>query len=112
MAMSLIGQLRQRIELQSAVDTVDDYGQSSRTWTTYATVWAQVQTLNGSEPKYAGALNPIAGYLVSIRYRSDILPTHKIIYGSKTLNITSCIDPEGTRIWTKITADEAIQVGV
>ena len=38
--------------------------------------------------------------MVEIRYRSDITPDMRIVWGSRTLNITRAFDPDGRKTRT------------
>ena len=66
-----IGDLRHRIILQAPTDYQDEFGQPVRSWTTYATVWAQVNESGASESVDGMQLNASAVHSILVRYRSD-----------------------------------------
>ncbi len=103
-AATVVGDLRRRVALQAATDALDDYGQAIRTWATYATVWASVLSTPGSEPQSALMQSSVTTYTVTIRYRTDVLPTHRMIYGDITLNIVGLSTVEGVNKHLKIMA--------
>jgi SPP1 family predicted phage head-tail adaptor len=103
-AMTVVGDLRRRVALQAATDALDDYGQAIRTWATYATVWASVVSTPGSEPQSALMQSSVTTYTVTIRYRTDVLPIHRIIYGDITLNIVGISTIDGLNEHLRITA--------
>jgi SPP1 family predicted phage head-tail adaptor len=103
-AMTVVGDLRRRVSLQAATDSVDSYGQAIRTWTTYATVWASVVSTPGSEPQSALMQSAVTTYTVTIRYRTDVLPIHRVIYGDITLNIVGISTIDGLNEHLRITA--------
>ena len=103
-AMTVVGDLRRRVALQAATDALDDYGQAIRTWATYATVWASVVSTPGSEPQSALMQSSVTTYTVTMRYRTDVLPTHRIIYGDITLNIVGISTIDGLNEHLRITA--------
>lgn len=84
------GELTQRLALQSdAGTTIDAYGQAIRSWTTYATVWASVRPLSGREQEIGAARGTVVSHRVKLRYRSDIVPGHRFLLGSRVIEIVS-----------------------
>jgi SPP1 family predicted phage head-tail adaptor len=90
--------------LQAATDALDDYGQAIRTWSTYATVWASVVSTPGSEPQSALMQSSVTTYTITMRYRTDVLPTHRMIYGDITLNIVGLSTVDGVNKHLRIMA--------
>lgn len=85
------GQLRQRIELQSVTEELDDYGGSVKIWSTQATVWAQVMPLVGREYFLAQQIGSEINCKIRTRYRADLLPTPKwrIVHEGNEYDIVS-----------------------
>lgn len=104
--MPAIGQLRQRIELQSATDAADAYGQATRTWATYATVWAQVLPAGGGEPVVGDQQQQTTTHKITIRYRAGVEATHRALLGSRVLNFASVRNWEERERWLEIDATE------
>jgi SPP1 family predicted phage head-tail adaptor len=102
--VTVVGDLRRRVALQSPTDSLDSYGQAIRTWATYATVWASVVSTPGSEPQSALMQSSVTTYTVTMRYRTDVLPTHRMIYGAITLNIVGISTIDGLNEHLRITA--------
>ena len=103
-AGTVVGDMRRRVSLQAATDALDDYGQAIRTWATYATVWASVVSTPGSEPQSALMQSSVTTYTVTMRYRTDVLPTHRMIYGDITLNIVGLSTVDGVNKHLRIMA--------
>jgi SPP1 family predicted phage head-tail adaptor len=103
-AATVVGDLRRRVALQAPADSIDSYGQAIRTWATYATVWASVVSTPGSEPQSALMQSSVTTYTVTMRYRTDVLPIHRVIYGDITLNIVGISTIDGLNEHLKITA--------
>ncbi len=103
-AGTVVGDMRRRVSLQAATDALDDYGQAIRTWATYATVWASVVSTPGSEPQSALMQSSVTTYTITMRYRTDVLPTHRMIYGDITLNIVGLSTVEGVNKHLRIMA--------
>lgn len=105
--MPPIGKLRHRVSLQSAVDAADSFGQPIRTWSTYATVWAQVVPTSGDESPLANQLHGSTTHKVTIRHRTGVDVGHRILFGTRVLNISAPPrDPEERGIWLEIDAEE------
>lgn len=86
--MSLItGNLIQRIALQSYDESRTASGAVTRTWSTYATVWAQLRTLSGRERDRAQQEAATLSHEITIRYRSGVRPDHRVYYAGRTFDI-------------------------
>lgn len=103
-----IGDLRHRIDLQSYTDYIDIYGKPDRSWTTYATVWAQITPTSSSESINGLQLNASTTHAVLIRYREDVQANHRVLFGSRVLNIQGVRNLDETNIATGLTCQEAI----
>lgn len=67
--MSAAGRYRQRVVIESAVDTQDSTtGEPIRTWSELATVWAAVEPLKGRELLLDGGLRTEVDTRVLIRW--------------------------------------------
>jgi len=86
------GKLQHRIALQSSSVAADTFGEPIQTWTTYGTVWADVQPFSGRERLYAQQAGAETNYRVIIRYNSSVLPTHRVYWGTKYLEINAVIN--------------------
>ncbi len=102
----IIGELRHRLELQSPTDSVDSYGQPTRTWSTYATVWGKVMPVSAGESQLANQQQSDITHRVLIRHRSDVTAEHRILFGSRELNIRGVRDTEERGISLEIDAEE------
>jgi len=108
-----IGDLRHRIELQAPTDYQDEFGQPVRSWTKYATVWAQINESGASESIDGMQLNASAVHSILVRYRSDIQSNHRILWGERLLNIVGPPrDLDGTKIALLIGAAENVAAEV
>lgn len=101
-----IGKLRHRLELQSATDSTDSYGQPARTWATYATVWGEVVPVSGVEAQTAYQAGVVLTHLVTVRYRDDVTAQHRIKYGTRYLNIKAVRNQEERGIALEMDAEE------
>lgn len=81
------GQLRHRITIQQNQPTVGTNGEPVDVWSTYATVWARIETLTAREWYTAAQTAQEATLRVMIRYRDDIVPKMRVVWGARTLYV-------------------------
>jgi SPP1 family predicted phage head-tail adaptor len=95
------GLMRDRVAIKQRVDGLDEYGGQSESFTTLATVWAQVKPATGTERHAADQPEAILSHTVTIRYRSDITPELYLeVENGPTLDIWSVnnIDRRNARL--------------
>ena len=85
------GRYRHRITLQNATITRNEYGEVIRTWYDLDTVWAAVDTLKGDEYFAARTLRNAVSHRVTLRYRSDITPHHRLLFEGRTFDIEAVL---------------------
>ena len=84
------GELTQRISLQrDDSTTVDDYGQVTRSWSTYHTTWASVRPLSGREQEQGMARQATISHRVRIRFKGGVQHGDRISMGNRILEIVS-----------------------
>ena len=88
------GFLRNQVELQTNSPSTNGFGEQIASWTTVATVWASITPLSGREFVEAKAREVDATVRITIRYRSDMLPTPnwRVKFGSRYYDIDSVIN--------------------
>ena len=100
------GELKHRILFESETTTGDGSGGFISTWAEVATVWAKVQNGGGREKAEAMQLKPQTDYVLTVRYRSDMLAPAgqkmRATVEGRLCNITSVEDIELAKRWLKI----------
>jgi SPP1 family predicted phage head-tail adaptor len=91
------GQLRHQITIKAPTHTSDGMGGVTTTWGTVATCWAAVEPLRGREWVESNLENAELTGKVVMRYKSGILPTYQVYFGSRTFEILSVIDVDERR---------------
>jgi SPP1 family predicted phage head-tail adaptor len=71
-------------------------GVETRTPADYATAWASVQPLSGSEYWRAQQVSSRISWKVRLDYREDLLQSDRIIYGTKRLEIVAVLSDRAT----------------
>lgn len=107
--MSLIGEMRNRVALQTLGGVTDAGGGQSTSYSTATTVWAKVENLSGSESSFGDQLRSINNYRFTIRYYSALTTKYRISYDSKTFDIQYIKDiDEGRNKFQEILATEGV----
>ena len=89
-----IGGLRHRVVLQKKEITEDELKQQSEVWTDIASVWASVEPVSGREYFAAGQVNSEISVKITIRYRKDVTPDIRMVFGGKVYELLSVINPK------------------
>jgi SPP1 family predicted phage head-tail adaptor len=91
------GNLRHRIELQSAVETRDAVGGVQYTWATVVSVWGDIRALNSRETVSNAQVVGRVTHFIKIRQYAALRQTWRVKYGSRIFNITGIrnIDERG-----------------
>jgi len=108
-----IGKLDRRITIQRATLTVNDYGERAETWTTLATVWAEVNFRpgSGSETIESDQVFAVQRVRFVIRYSStvsDLKPSDRVSYNGQLYQIEAVQEigrEEGLRLVTTSTGE-------
>lgn len=107
-----IGQLDQRLTLQSRAAGVDVLGQPSGSWSTVATVWGKARPLRSRELFAAGQVQNVSDIEFTIRYRSDVAATWRVLWRDVPHDITGTpIDVDGQRQWLQLVAVSGVRDG-
>jgi len=85
------GKLRHRIAIEELKETRSDYGEVVREWVPVANVWAQVVPQSGKEFVAAQAIQAQVDTRITIRYRDDITPKHRVVYRSHIYDIRAVL---------------------
>ncbi len=107
-----LGQLDQRLTLQSRSGGVDALGQPSGAWSTVAVVWGRARPLRSRELFAAGQIQNESDIEFTLRYRSDVRHTWRVLWRGTPHDITGePIDIDGQRQWLQLIAASGIRDG-
>ena len=107
-----IGAMMEQITIQQRSGSADAYGEEAETWSTYATVWANVEANRRATDMErfvagAGKERQRTQYIVRIYYDSAItVGAHRVQWGAKYYDIEQVFDPDGRRQWTELRVQE------
>jgi SPP1 family predicted phage head-tail adaptor len=81
-----------RVEIQSLSQATDNQGGFTDSWTTDATVWAEIEPLKGWERFQAQQTQTPLTHKVTMRYRSGVTTAKRLLYGSRVFEIKEVIN--------------------
>lgn len=106
MSRSALGTLRHRLTLQAPVETSDGAGGVTRSWTSAALLWAAIEPAS-QEAFIAGeAQAERATHRITMRYRSDVDGSKRLVKGSRVFRILTAFDPDERRARLALLVEE------
>jgi len=105
-----VGSMTKSIVIQSVANTTDAGGGRSVAWSTYKTVYANVEQLSANTKYGQGVVDEKGLYAFTMRYTTGITTQHRISYNSKLFSITSVIDLDERNKYLVIKASEGVAV--
>lgn len=110
-SVSPVGKLRNKITIQNTALSSDSFGGYTTGRTTYLTAFAQIKPKAGkqvfNEQSGEQISNP-QDFEFTIRYRSGILTSMRILFGSRTFDIKSIEDDNEYNKYIKLVATENV----
>lgn len=100
--MARIGNLRERVTIQTLETSRDGFGGIVETWETMTTVWASVQNITGREVLAAQQTNAEISHRVTMRYLDNVVPTMRLLWGTRILDINAALDADGRGRWLEL----------
>jgi len=91
------GDMWTRITIEQPTSTANAVGEPVLSWSTYATVWAAVDSLSSRETERFAETVGFMTHRIRIRYLSGLTSAMRIIYRSRTLEIGQIIERD--RLW-------------
>lgn len=79
--------LRQRLTLQTEVQTPDSAGGYVRTWEDIADLWAEIIPVSGRERLFGGQLQSEISHRIVLRYRDGITAGQRLVFENRAFNI-------------------------
>ena len=89
-----IAKLRHRITIEEPIETLTDAGEVAQTWTTFATVWAQITPLASREYWASRQVNAEVTGQITIRSIDGIDSKMRVKFGIRIFNILAVINIE------------------
>ena len=96
------GQLDRRITIQTFSETTDNFGQEVKSFSTLASVWANVVEKVGSEGEDGEMIAATKKVEFVIRYRTDVNEEMRISYNYNTYKIQAIQSADARKAFLKI----------
>jgi SPP1 family predicted phage head-tail adaptor len=96
-----IGDLRHRVQIETAARVSDGGGGATVTWTLVADVWAAIWPRTSDETFELDRVAGKATHDIWIRYRGDVKPDMRMRFGGRVFDIRGVIDVEDRSRWLK-----------
>jgi SPP1 family predicted phage head-tail adaptor len=103
--VTAIGMLDRRVVIEAPPTAQDAAGQPSGSWTTVATVWANIRYLSGVEAIKAGATTSQAKASIRIRRRTDVTAAMRVTLGSTVFQVLAVLQDEAGKRWTDLACE-------
>jgi SPP1 family predicted phage head-tail adaptor len=95
--MTLAHRLSARAVIESRSSTRDAAGQPALSWSTVASVWAQIKPINGRAFFAAAAVQSEVKTEIVIRARTDVTPAMRLTIGGRIYDIEAVLPQRGGR---------------
>lgn len=99
------GDLTERVVIQNPSATTSMSGSPSLSWTTVATVWADVYGASGREVIMAMTAETLVTHKVKMRFRDDVDGQTRLIWRGKTFEVVVAL-PRYNRAYLEIMCRE------
>ncbi len=105
--MSRIGDLSERIQLQSALDVSDGAGGWVRSWPNLASVWADVRPASATHGTRIGGTTTRRFIKIFVRNRDDLLLPLRVVWNGSNLDVLAVRSAKNGR--TELECEEVLQ---
>ena len=100
--------LNRKIKLQSLVNTPTATGGFTSAWVDVADIWAKIKNASGSELLHADQLGATAFSDFTIRYRSNITETMRLVYRGTDYQVRHINNIEEADLWLVVKAERGV----
>ena len=102
------GKLRNSIIIERSKSTKNNSGGQDIIWSTYKTVKAFIKPKSGTERVRGMKLESPLTHSIFIRYTSDILPTDRVNFKGRYMQIRAVINMEERNRWIELACEEGV----
>jgi SPP1 family predicted phage head-tail adaptor len=99
---------RKTVVIQSVTETPDGQGGFTSVWTTFATVQAEIEYMDGSEAMSSGRLGISQMIKMIFRYQAGITEKMRVVYNSDNMPIRSAINVNAADEWTNLIVERDV----
>jgi len=103
-----IGKLRHKVELQSVHRTKNGYMDDIDNWTTFATQWASIEPIRGTQALIAQQIEAEMTHRLIIRYNASMTADCRVKTDGRIFTIVSVRDIDERRRHQELMCKEAV----
>lgn len=104
----MIGALRHRITIEQPSRSADGYGGFTTSWSTFASIWGEVEPVSARERMFAAKLEHNVTHKIRIRHLSGVTTDMRVSFDSRTFHIRGVINPSERSRWMDLAAEEGV----
>jgi SPP1 family predicted phage head-tail adaptor len=105
----LAAMLHHRITFESLTETSDTGGGFTTSWSSFATVWAEISSLqSGSEHVQAMQLTGRGDFIITLRYLEGVTAKMRVKFGTRLFNIRRILVPGERNMVMKLVVEEGV----
>lgn len=90
------GKLKTKILIEQITETANEYGELIKTWSTFATAWADIRPLVGREYYTSKQIDAEVTTKIRIRYIAGITPKMRVNNSGQLFDIQAVINPQNS----------------
>ncbi len=111
-ARELASRLKQRITIEQPTENADGAGGTTKSWSTLATVWAEVLPLRSGrvEALVNRQLTAEITHRIVMRYRDDVTAAMRVSYGGRLFNIRRVTHVGEAKVTLELLAQEGVAI--
>lgn len=102
------GKLRNRIIIERESYVQNDSGGQDIIWSTYKKVKAFIKPKSGTERVRGMKLESPLTHTIAIRYTDDILPTDRVNFNGRYMQIRAVVNIEERNRWLELSCEEGV----
>ena len=83
---------RHLLTIEQPTNTLNDFGETVQTWSTFATVFGAIQGIAGREYIIANQKSSEMDYRIFTEYTDNVKPTMRVKFGTRYFSILSVVN--------------------
>lgn len=107
------GKLRHRVEIQVPSKSENPQGETVQGWTSIGMEWAAIEAISkkthGGEGFVAAQVLATYSHMMTMRYRADVGPRCRILFGQRIFNVSSVDNVDQRNISLTVYVDEEVR---
>lgn len=92
------GKLRERVTVEIASASTNNFGEAVLTWATSSSVWASVEGVTAREALAAGQIDVTLTHRVRMRYLPGLTQQMRFSWRNRTLDIVSLLEHDNRSV--------------